>query len=540
MRVLGTGKYNLNYQVTFTWDNYVHNLREFASKRVMWLTDHLYTEVPAGAISVADDGYALQAVLSGGSAKASYQWQRLKGEEWVDVEGATDAVYAPKLGSGEAQYRCVVTNAGPEITTVHGGKVQPTAVTTLDAVTFTAPEAPSFAGKYLNVKYNCYTAIGDSISWGYGVDPEYDHASPYLFGARVPGSFPDLVGRVLEANNPDAVIHPAASSGARLCDFRILLERGMGVENPYDRVNDWYGDRHPERTENLRQMGPEVVSYLRESDLVTVQLGVNDLSTALSNAAIATGVIDIDKIKNIDGLEGVAEYLSTAMQNLAKDPNVLGNLMSRFNQEITEIRTNAREVIKDVVELTPDGSTILIVGLHKAVNSIRAVPGTDYSLIFSTIDTALVSLNDYMETIAAEYPNVHYVDAPDAEIFYPHGTTMIDLLKDTDKILWGVHPNANGHAYIATCVLDELDALSRCRHEHTQNETRKVGIGTEYVSETVCTDCGKVVSSAKYTTPLGDIPVPSLTIKSVITDIRNGIGGFFGRLIPGQSIRAAK
>ena len=41
MRALGTAPYQLNYEVTTTWDNYVHNLREYCVKRVLWMTDHL-------------------------------------------------------------------------------------------------------------------------------------------------------------------------------------------------------------------------------------------------------------------------------------------------------------------------------------------------------------------------------------------------------------------------------------------------------------------------------------------------------------------
>lgn len=41
MAAIGTGKYKLNYEVTLTWDNYIHNLREYCQKRVLWLSDHL-------------------------------------------------------------------------------------------------------------------------------------------------------------------------------------------------------------------------------------------------------------------------------------------------------------------------------------------------------------------------------------------------------------------------------------------------------------------------------------------------------------------
>lgn len=40
MRAIGTGKYKLNYQITTTWDDYVANLKEWCTKRTMWLSDH--------------------------------------------------------------------------------------------------------------------------------------------------------------------------------------------------------------------------------------------------------------------------------------------------------------------------------------------------------------------------------------------------------------------------------------------------------------------------------------------------------------------
>ena len=41
MKLLGTGKYKLNYRITTGWDDYIYNLKEYCTKRVMWLSDHL-------------------------------------------------------------------------------------------------------------------------------------------------------------------------------------------------------------------------------------------------------------------------------------------------------------------------------------------------------------------------------------------------------------------------------------------------------------------------------------------------------------------
>lgn len=41
MKALGTGKYKLNYEITTSYDSYIHNLKEYCNKRVLWLSDHL-------------------------------------------------------------------------------------------------------------------------------------------------------------------------------------------------------------------------------------------------------------------------------------------------------------------------------------------------------------------------------------------------------------------------------------------------------------------------------------------------------------------
>ena len=391
------------------------------------------------------------------------------------------------------------------------------------------------AEDYASLPYENYCYLGDSISWGYGLDPNMDNHSKFSIGSRVTGSFTDLIASVLEQNN-GAVVHPAASSGSRLCDYRILLENGMGVENPYNRANDWYGNRHPERTEELRKSGPQVVAWVREADLITVQLGINDLTAALVNALYATGLIDLDKIQelSLSDPSTLADYLKNALGNLQQSPDVLGNLVRTFNSEIVEIRTNAREVLKDVSALAPEAD-IVVVGYHKAVQSLRIIPGTDFSAIFDIANAALVSLNDYYAALADEFANVHYVDAPDASVFYSEGTSLVDIVKDIKGFLYGVHPDHAGHAYIAGCVLDALKALNVCRHEHTKNvcETRQLACGVELISTEYCADCGEVLHWGKVVTPNATYTVPSYTITNAVSTVFGNIHKVIGHLFGG-------
>ena len=127
MSLLGTGKYALHYEVTLTWDNYVNNVKEFCTKRVMWLTDHLKTEAPAGTIvqkELANGVLQLDVQLTTSSRNNTYQWQILQDGVWVDVPGATASrLKLNPEDQVDAAYRCVVNNESTVITQVHGGKV---------------------------------------------------------------------------------------------------------------------------------------------------------------------------------------------------------------------------------------------------------------------------------------------------------------------------------------------------------------------------------------------------------------------------------
>ena len=185
MHALGTGKYALNYQVTLDWDAYVYNLREFAAKRVMWLSDHLYAaEAPLGTVekTPADNGFALTAVISNASDGTAYQWQRsADGNEWADAANASGAQLTIAADDA-AQYRCVVTNPGAVIVTNHGGKV-PTGAQAI----FTAPaeqtagETPAvpadgksgLAKLFQDIDRSAKSWYADAVDWAVGLGITY-------------------------------------------------------------------------------------------------------------------------------------------------------------------------------------------------------------------------------------------------------------------------------------------------------------------------------------------------------------------------------
>ena len=135
MHIIGTGKYALNYKVTVNWDAYVANLKEYCTKRVLWLSDHLFAEKPAGSIvKKQHEGgpVTLLAELTAGT-NSTYQWQKsTDGKTWEDIEGATQAKFIPETETEEAQYRCVVTGDGVDIVTQHSGRITVKATSVLE------------------------------------------------------------------------------------------------------------------------------------------------------------------------------------------------------------------------------------------------------------------------------------------------------------------------------------------------------------------------------------------------------------------------
>ena len=317
------------------------------------------------------------------------------------------------------------------------------------------------ASKYANLQYQSYTYLGDSISWGYGLNENIEHNDKFSVAIRVPGSFPDVVASVLEKNNQIAV-HPASSSGSRLSDYRYLLEDGMGKTNSYKKENDWYGARHPERTEQLLKMGTEICGWIQESDLITLQGGVNDIAAALVNSALATGVIDLDKIENISDFEGVLDYLTYALEGASKNPDIIGSFVKTFTQEIKGFLDDASAVVQHVVALAPEDADILVVGYYHAMNGMRLIPGTSRSLVFELVDKGIDMFNNIYRMEAEKYNNVEYVDAPNATILFSEGTTFLDAASGGLKgFRRGIHPDFKGHEYIATCVLDKLNEINQ-------------------------------------------------------------------------------
>ena len=310
------------------------------------------------------------------------------------------------------------------------------------------------AEDYKNIPYKCYTYIGDSIAWGYGLDLAKDPASGDNVCSRELGAYGDLIGKVIEQKN-GGTTHSAATSGARLCDYRMLLETGMGKENPYT-FSDWYGEnRAPERSQRLQDMASEICSWVSESDLITLQLGYNDILAAPAFTLQGSPMME-------------------EMQKLVDDPNAtelqLGESLKDFLTEFSRVmldglksfRTNTCAIIKSINELTDGKATIVLVGYYNPYRTLRQYENSDFAPFIDAMSLAVSTMNDYYSELADVFDNVYYCDAPEVSVFFPDGMLYDEARSDGEYALYGAHPDEEGHAYVADKVLKLLDKVNTC------------------------------------------------------------------------------
>lgn len=309
-------------------------------------------------------------------------------------------------------------------------------------------------GRFKHIPYKCYTYIGDSIAWGFGLDSGREYTDPENVCSREEGAYGDLIGKLIEERN-DGTTHAAAASGARLCDYRVAIERGMGKADPYEH-DDWYSEkRAPERTEKLRSLGRDMCDWIAASDLITLQLGYNDILAAPLFTLQDSPMMD-EMLALLDDPNAGTLELSNGMKNLLKGfGSVILDGMESF-------RVNTYELIKDINEINGKKADIVLVGYYNPYKELKESENSDLTPFLDAISVAVAAMNDYFSEIADMFDNVYYVDVMDVSLFFPDGMLFSEAQEDGDAMLLGAHPDEAGHVYIAKQILTVLEKVNTC------------------------------------------------------------------------------
>lgn len=300
-----------------------------------------------------------------------------------------------------------------------------------------------------NVRYyDTYMCIGDSIAAGFYIDGQ--RAGYYR--TRMPGAYHDII-----ANATHATLNQFGWSAFRAVELRYMLE---GVR--YDLDDVWLNSFRPLVKDELLDANREdYLKAIRESDLITVNLGSNDvLSYTMAKTVLqlqSSGDCELAaKVKEIAGKCGdigtaFVKVLGYA-EKAGKLPVVLATLNPTLMKAVSYFKDNFTACMRGIYKLNPN-ATVVVVGVYNPMSNVTLVENGNLKLA-PLVQPAVDLLNQFLKSGCLYSDWYRFAPVPKTE------TWKIHVLGGdfTSQVITKVHPTANGHSYMADQILSVLPA----------------------------------------------------------------------------------
>ena len=300
-----------------------------------------------------------------------------------------------------------------------------------------------------NVRYyDTYMCIGDSIAAGFYIDGQ--RAGYYR--TRMPGVYHDIV-----ANATHATLNQFGWSAFRAVELRYMLE---GVR--YDLDDVWLNSFRPLVNDQLLDANREdYLKAIRESDLITVNLGSNDvLSYTMTKTVLqlqSSGDCELAaKVKEIAGKCGdigtaFVKVLGYA-EKAGKLPVVLATLNPTLMKAVSYFKDNFTACMRGIYKLNPN-ATVVVVGVYNPMSNVTLVENGNLKLA-PLVQPAVDLINQFLKSGFLYTDRYRFAPVPKTE------TWKIHVLGGdfTSQVITKVHPTANGHSYMADQILSVLPA----------------------------------------------------------------------------------
>lgn len=323
---------------------------------------------------------------------------------------------------------------------------------------------PAFAATEENhYDYKKYVALGDSIPAGYG-----PYNMDVLGYEKV-----DICYTTYLADKLGAELVPLAYSAFRTQELRYMLEENYGGDEFLFPMNHL-----GEKTELRDEIHAATRREVADADLVTVQIGSNDILTHAMLCLMDAMGLDMPSPKDDGGDDAsdVPQEVKEQMQaeieaaqngkcafteaisniiSLAETVGMLGNAVNAFVGGMyygyTEFLKNMPIIVDDIRALNPD-ATIVIVGMYNPIPNLKL---TDASILkigqAAVILTGLI--NTYLSTTMRNADECIFADVMGTEVY----DVPAFLSKDfTKQVITCVHPTPAGHEYICEKILAAL------------------------------------------------------------------------------------
>lgn len=294
-------------------------------------------------------------------------------------------------------------------------------------------------------RYENYVCIGDSVAAGsrlFGWATDY-----YGSGQFVEGSYPTIIRDSIANNGVNL-----ARKGFRIREFLMVLDGsvpGDDLTYTYMPAPDWGG---VESIEEMLSEREHFVDSIKNADLITIDLGSNEVFLKLidfskkeltgmfsSNAAV---VAQIDEAAdNDDPVQALADLLALA-QKLGVYAKLLTTVVTLIEEGLLEFGFHWNMLLRKIYALNPDVE-VVAVSMYNPMNSyINYLPqDLMIQVLYELVENTFSRMNTIMQSVNPYSLCYRYADI-----------TALNIGRSIDFL----HPDANGHAYIADQIFAVL------------------------------------------------------------------------------------
>lgn len=326
--------------------------------------------------------------------------------------------------------------------------------------------------KKCNRKYKTYTAIGDSIAAGYGLAGDPDSLKNQFtlnHGELVEGSYPVLLGKAVGAKEVNNVSRDAYTIENFLRFIDPTYEHELNQpKNYYERFLTDCNYFQPElfKPGDYANQRATVLDAVKRSDLITINLGNNDIATnALfsviykaiyytfgCSAQVAFSIAENDFQR--------AESLEDLVRMVGRGENKLINyktIMEEVDVNLAMYKRNYDRLVKAIKNVNPNVD-IYTIGMYDTFR--QADP--QGSWIQKTCSDASVKVcnevKDFLLNESTARGLYTYVDDTYTECWPSKSMETPDFWL---HYLVHCHPDYNGHIYICNQIIDAINANAR-------------------------------------------------------------------------------
>lgn len=322
----------------------------------------------------------------------------------------------------------------------------------------------AFAATSKTVKsYNEYTSLGDSIAAGFSM-PEYNakRGSYYCIEPqRIKDSYPDLIAKATKVKTMNAY----ASPGYRTNEVRYLLDNNYNGDFVTQKWVATLSHLDSNTIENMNKRRPLYQNAIKNSDLVTLDIGLNDTWLPVMGAIMEI-IYQGDPQKNIEAMQKDAtqgidngytleDFMSDA-QIVINSPKYLPKLIQAFYTiaTLSDYTENYKAIVDRIFELNPD-TTLCQISNYNPFKDFPEEWGKTLASLAQSI------LYDKMNNVKLECSQKYgskckYIDVNNLPPVRCNTGAM--LLQQGAN--WDPHPTEAGHKYIADQVFKALPARS--------------------------------------------------------------------------------